>query len=464
MIDNLLHSLMYLVECASFLVTAQIGTFVNPHSGGGKINAVARDDRVLLIDIDDYRVASTQLGVTMIIEPVVKGVVARSAHPYGCQQAIRNQINYVSSAEPIVGGPKKVLILGASSGFGLASRISLAFGGSNADTVGVSFERGPSEKGIGTAGWYNNIFFREEAENNGLIGKNFVGDAFSVQMRQQVIDYIKAEFGGKLDLVVYSLATGVRPDPETGELWRSSIKTIGEPVTGPTINIETDTMEPMTIETATEEEIEATKKVMGGEDWASWIDILSEAGVLAEGCKTVAYSYIGPEATHPIYHRGTLGRAKTHLHATGDQLNDKMAQIGGEAYVSVCKALVTKASVFIPAFSPYILALFKVMKDKGLHEGCIEQMQRLFSQRLYGQEKCVPVDRDRLIRVDDWELDEDVQQQVSQLMAQITPENFTTVGDYQRYKTDFMQLNGFWLEGVDYQARVNMETLKQLAP
>jgi enoyl-[acyl-carrier protein] reductase/trans-2-enoyl-CoA reductase (NAD+) len=296
----------------------------------------------------------------------------------------------------------------------------------------------------------------------GLIGKNFIGDAFSPQMRQQVIEYIKTEFGGQLDLVVYSLATGVRPNPETGELWRSSIKTMGEPVTGPTINIETDTMEQMTIGTATPEEVEDTEKVMGGEDWASWIDILSEAGVLATGCKTVAYSYVGPKATYPIYHQGTLGRAKAHLHATADQLNDKMAEVGGEAYVSVCKALVTKASVFIPAFSPYILALFKVMKDKGVHEGCIEQMQRLYAQRLYGNDKIVPVDDSRLIRVDDWELEHDIQQQVSELMAKITPENFTTMGDYQGYKADFMQLNGFGLEGVDYQADINFETLTQL--
>ncbi|EAS43252.1 enoyl-[acyl-carrier-protein] reductase FabV [Photobacterium profundum] len=398
----------------------------------------------------------------MIIEPVVKGVVARSAHPFGCQQAIRNQINYVRTADPVTDGPKKVLVLGASSGFGLASRISLAFGGSMADTIGISFERGPSEKGVGTAGWYNNIFFREEAEKAGLIGKNFIGDAFSPQMRQQVIEYIKTEFGGQLDLVVYSLATGVRPNPETGELWRSSIKTMGEPVTGPTINIETDTMEQMTIGTATPEEVEDTEKVMGGEDWASWIDILSDAGVLATGCKTVAYSYVGPKATYPIYHQGTLGRAKAHLHATADQLNNKMSEMGGEAYVSVCKALVTKASVFIPAFSPYILALFKVMKDKGVHEGCIEQMQRLYAQRLYGKDKIVPVDDNRLIRVDDWELEDDIQQQVSELMAKITPENFTTMGDYQGYKTDFMQLNGFDLEGVDYQADISFETLTQL--
>ncbi|PSW06891.1 enoyl-ACP reductase FabV [Photobacterium lipolyticum] len=400
----------------------------------------------------------------MIITPVIKGVVARSAHPLGCQQAVRNQINYVKSVAPIDNGPKKVLILGASSGFGLASRIALAFGGAQADTIGVSFERGPCEKGVGTAGWYNNIFFRQEAEKAGLIGKNVIGDAFSPQTRQQVIDYIRTEFDGKLDLVVYSLATGVRPDPETGEMWRSSIKAIGEPVTGPTINLETDTMEQMTIESALEHEIEATEKVMGGEDWASWIDILSEAGVLAEGCKTVAYSYIGAKSTYPIYHQGTLGRAKMHLHATSNTLNDKLAAIGGSAHVSVCKALVTKASVFIPAFSPYILALFKVMKDKGLHEGCIEQMQRLFSERLYGTEHTVPVDSQRLIRIDDWELSDDVQQEVASLMNQITHDNFAQIGDYHGYKSDFMQLNGFDLKGVDYQSDICIDSLQRLMP
>ncbi|WP_246033075.1 enoyl-ACP reductase FabV [Shewanella canadensis] len=400
----------------------------------------------------------------MIIKPIVKGVVARNAHPTGCKQAIINQINYVKAEKPIVNGAKKVLILGASSGFGLASRISLAFGGASADTIGVSFERGPSEKGIGTAGWYNNIFFREEAEKQGLIAKNFVGDAFSPQTREQVIDYIKSEFGGKLDLVIYSLATGVRPDPVTGELWRSSIKTIGEPVTGPTINIETDTMEQMTVGTATDEEIDATEKVMGGDDWASWIEILSEADVLDKGCKTLAYSYIGAKSTYPIYHQGTLGRAKTHLHATGDMLNNKLAKIGGTAHVSVCKALVTKASVYIPAFSPYILALYKVMKEKGLHEGCIEQMQRLFAQRVYGDKSAIPVDNQRLIRIDDWELDAGVQSEVDKLIAKIAPDNFALVGDYQGYKTDFMQLNGFELPGVDYQARVDFDSLCQLQP
>ncbi|WP_432459886.1 enoyl-ACP reductase FabV [Agarivorans sp. QJM3NY_25] len=400
----------------------------------------------------------------MIIKPIVKGVVARSAHPYGCQQSIKNQIDYVRATSKVLNGPKKVLILGASSGFGLASRIALAFGGANADTIGVSFERGPSEKGVGTAGWYNNIYFRQQAEAKGLIAKNFVGDAFSAQMREQVIDYIKHNFGGKVDLVVYSLATGVRPNPETGELWRSAIKTTGEAVTGPTINIETESMQQMTVETATEQEIYATEKVMGGEDWISWINILEDAKVLAYGCKTVAYSYIGPKATYPIYHKGTLGRAKAHLQASADQLHQQLATMGGAAYVSVCKALVTKASVFIPTFSPYMLALFKVMKARGTHEGCIEQMQRLFSQRLYNDENTVVVDPQRLIRIDDWELDPQTQQEVAALMAQITPENFKEVGDYQGYINDFMQLNGFALAGVDYQADISLGELLALKP
>ncbi len=400
----------------------------------------------------------------MVIEPIIKGVVARNAHPIGCQQAILNQIEYVEKGAPITEGPKKVLILGASSGFGLASRISLAFGGAAADSIGVSFERGPSEKGVGTAGWYNNIFFREEAEKQGLIAKNFVGDAFSETTRAQVIDYIKSEFGGSVDLVVYSLATGARPNPETGELWRSAIKTLGEPVTGPTINIETDTMEQMTVGSATEEEAVATEKVMGGEDWASWVAILSDAGVLGKGCKTLAYSYIGAKSTYPIYHQGTLGKAKMHLHATADELNHQMAKSGGSAHVAVCKALVTKASVYIPAFSPYILALYKVMKANGTHEGCIEQMQRLFSQRVYGNLSTSSVDEQRLIRIDDWELEEETQRQVDKLIEQITPDNFMTVGDYQGYKNDFMQLNGFDLPNVDYQADVDFDALCQLKP
>jgi enoyl-[acyl-carrier protein] reductase/trans-2-enoyl-CoA reductase (NAD+) len=403
-------------------------------------------------------------GSLMIIKPIVKGVVARSAHPTGCQKMIKDQICYVKSTPSISKGAKKVLVLGASSGFGLASRIALAFGGSSADTLGVSFERGPSDKGIGTAGWYNNIFFRQEAEQAGLIAKNIVGDAFSTAVRAQVIEFIKTEFGGQVDLVIYSLATGVRPDPATGKLWRSSIKTTGIPLIGDTVNLETDTMEKMTVDAATTTEIEDTIKVMGGEDWASWIDILSEAGVLTKGCKTVAYSYIGAESTYPIYHHGTLGLAKKHLHATADTLNTKLTAQGGSAHVVVCKALVTKASVFIPAFSPYILALYRVMKNKGLHEGCIQQMQRLFAEHIYTKNKIIPVDPDRLIRIDDWELNKKVQQEVNQLMTRINHDNFKQLGDYSGYKTEFMQLNGFDVAGIDYQADIDFQAVLALTP
>lgn len=397
----------------------------------------------------------------MIIQPIIKGQVAKSCHPIGCGKAVADQIDYVRQARQIEAGPKKVLVLGASSGFGLASRISLAFGGANADTIGVAFERGPSERGVGTAGWYNLIQFKQEAEKQGLVAKNFVGDAFSPDMRRSVADYIKTEFGGSVDLVVYSLATGVRPDPQTGKLIRSSIKTVGEPMTGYTVNLEKDCLEESVLEAASEQEIADTVKVMGGEDWEEWIDFLSGEGVLANGCQTLAYSYIGSDITYQIYHEGTLGHAKTHLQATADKLDAKLKAVGGQAHVAVCKALITKASVFIPAFSPYILALFKVMKDMGLHEGCIEQMQRLYADCIYQADGEVRVDEHRLVRVDDWELREDVQQKVRAILEKMTPDNFKTLGDYEGYKTDFMKLNGFGLDHVDYAQDVDLESLRK---
>ena len=398
----------------------------------------------------------------MIIQPIIKGQVAKTCHPLGCATAVKDQIAFVRQAEPIVNGPKKVLVLGASSGFGLASRISLAFGGAKADTIGVAFERGPSEKGIGTAGWYNLITFEKEAKKEGLIAKNFVGDAFSPAVRQSVVEFIKTEFGGSVDLVVYSLATGVRPDPQTGELIRSSIKAIGEPITGYTVNLEKDCFEESTLGAATEKEIEDTVKVMGGEDWEEWINYLSDEGVLAEGCQTFAYSYIGSELTYRIYHEGTLGRAKAHLQKTADQLNARLKTINGQAHVAVCKALVTKASVFIPAFSPYILALFRVMKAKGLHEGCSEQMQRLYRDCVYRKGGKVLTDENRLVRVDDWELRDDVQEEVRKIVAAMTPENFKQMGDYEGYKSDFLKLNGFDLDGVDYAQDVDMKDLEAM--
>ncbi len=392
----------------------------------------------------------------MHIEPVIKGVVARSAHPLGCEQAVLQQINYVKSCRPITHGPKRVLILGASSGFGLAARIALTFGGSEADTIGVSFEKTPSEKGVGSAGWYNNLFFKQQAEQAGRVAVNIDGDVFSSSVREQVIEAIETYFEGEVDLVIYSIASGMRPKPNSDQYWRSAIKPIGEAVSGATILLENDTWVETTIAPANDEEIESTLKVMGGEDWENWIDTLINTESIAQGCKTIAFSYIGPQITHPIYLDGTLGRAKIDLHQTSHSLNLKLSNYGGGAYATVCKALVTKASVFIPNLSPYIVALYKVMKEKETHEGCIEQMQRLFSEKLSSKGK-VPVDGERLIRMDDWELNPDTQQKVADLLEKMDQYNFKQLGDYKGFKQEFMQLNGFDFDCVDYAQEINID-------
>ncbi len=304
----------------------------------------------------------------MIIEPQIKGVVAKAAHPYGCEQAVLSQIQYVKSQEPITHAPKRVLILGASSGFGLAARIALAFGGAKADTIGVSFERPPAESKTASAGWYNDHYFKTHAQAQGNIAVNIHGDAFSKDVRNQVIEAIETYFEGEVDLIVYSLATGVRPNPETGEMWRSAIKPIGEDIKGSSVMLENDAWLDSTLPAATEQEIDDTIKVMGGDDWESWIDTLINSESIAQGCQTVAFSYVGPEVTHPIYLDGTLGRAKIDLHQTSHSLNLKLANFDGGAYATVCKALVTKASVFIPGLTPYMLALYRVMKEQGTHE------------------------------------------------------------------------------------------------
>ncbi|KKD61386.1 trans-2-enoyl-CoA reductase [Grimontia sp. AD028] len=398
----------------------------------------------------------------MIIQPQIQGVVARSCHPFGCQAAVSEQIaksrTQQSSSDAL---PKRVLILGASSGFGLASRIALAFGPAKADTIGVSFERGVSDKGIGSAGWYNNIFFHQAAEQEGLVSTNIVGDAFSSETREQVAKAIEQELGGQVDLVVYSLATGIRPNPETGEFWRSAIRPVGETVEGYSVNLEKNSLDKVSLPPATEQEIDETVKVMGGEDWLSWMQFLNERNLLAKGCETVAYSYIGPEHTHAIYHKGTLGLAKTHLHHTRDDINTLLESIEGNANIAVCKALVTKASVFIPGLTPYLLALYRVMKAKGLHEGCIEQMNRLFYRKW---QDAADRDAEGLIRIDDWELRNDIQREVNALLAEMTPENFENIGDYQGVLDEFLQLNGFAFPSVDYNQDVDIEALKALHP
>lgn len=397
----------------------------------------------------------------MLISPQLTGNIARNCHPPGCKAYLQQQAEYIQQQAPI-NGAKKVLILGASSGFGLASRLSLALGG-GADTVGVSFERGPNEKGLGSAGWYNNIFCKELAEQKGLIAKNFIGDAFDPAMRSQVIDFIKQEFAGKVDLVIYSLATGKRKT-ESGQ-WQSVLKTTDKPLHGLSINLETEQLEPQTVELASADEVEATTKVMGGDEWRNWIDALQQAEVLAPACKTIAYSYVGPERTAAIYRDGTIGRAKQHLHVTAQELNKQLqTQVGGNAYACVCKALVTKASVYIPVMSPYIALLYQVMKEQQIHEECIEQTYRLFSQHLYPSDGQVRLDEFNQLRIDDLELSPQVQQEIDSRYPSITADNFKSTTDFTGYKTAFLRLNGFAVDGVDYQVPCDIEALSQLKP
>lgn len=391
----------------------------------------------------------------MIIKSVIDGVVARTAHPLGCKEAVRQQIEYAESSQQIVDGPKRVLIIGGSSGFGLASRIALTFGGSKADTISVSFEKGPSEKGVGTAGYYNNHYFKKFAEQAGRTAINIQGDAFSPETKAQVVEAIETYFEGEVDLVVYSLASGIRHD--SGNVWRSVIKPIGEPVSGSTLVLENDQWQDSTLTPASAEEVDATVKVMGGEDWEAWIDALINSESIGSGCKTIAFSYIGPCVTHPIYLEGTLGAAKADLHQTSHSLNLKLANFDGGAYATVCKALVTKASAYIPGFSPYITALFKVMKEKGTHEGCIEQMQRLFTTKLYNVDH-VPVDNERLIRIDNFELDPETQKEVTELLAQLNETNFMQLSDYEGFKREFLNLNGFGFDNVDYTEKVDIDS------
>ena len=411
----------------------------------------------------------------MIIKPMVRSNMCLNAHPIGCAKEVENQIEFVKAQKAKRGtkslkeggnGPKFVLVLGCSTGYGLASRISAAFE-YGADTIGVSFEKAGTETKGGTPGWYNNLAFDRAAKAEGLFTETFSADAFSHETRKMIIEEAK-KAGKKFDLVVYSLASPVRSDPdkvdpnsETGAhvLYKSVIKPIGKTYAGNGIDILTNTLKQSAAEPANEDEIANTVKVMGGEDWQLWIDQLSAAGVLAEGCRTVAYSYIGPELSHAIYRDGTIGQAKKHLEATAHSLNEKLSkELGGAAYVSVNKGLVTRSSAVIPIISLYLSILFKVMKAKGTHEGCIEQMERLFAERLYTGENSsagkVPVDEENRIRVDDWEMQPDVQAEVDKLMAKVNNDNIAEICDLDGYKHDFYATNGFDVEGVDYTADV----------
>ncbi len=387
----------------------------------------------------------------MIIEPRMRGFICLTAHPNGCEQNVKNQIEYVKSKGKI-DGAKRVLVIGASTGFGLASRISSAFG-CDAATIGIFFEKPASEGKTATPGWYNSAAFENEAHNAGLYAKSINGDAFSKEVKQQTMEMIKSDLG-QVDLIIYSLASPVRMHPETGVLHRSTLKPIGSTFTNKTVDFHTGNVSEVSIEPATQEDIDNTVKVMGGEDWLMWIQELKAAGLLANEATTIAYSYIGPAVTEAVYRKGTIGRAKDHLEATAFTITDNLKDINGKAYVSVNKALVTQASSAIPVIPLYISLLYKIMKSNLVHEGCIEQIQRLYSERLFtGKE--VPTDTSGRIRIDDWEMREDVQAKVSDLWSKATTESLPEIGDLEGYKQDFLNLFGFRFKGVDYNADTN---------
>lgn len=391
----------------------------------------------------------------MIIEPRMRGFICLTAHPDGCAQNVKNQIKHVTSKGKIEGA-KNVLVIGASTGFGLASRITSAFA-CDAATIGVFFEKPPMEGKTATPGWYNSAAFEKEATAAGLYAKSINGDAFSNEIKEQTIALIKKDLG-QVDLVIYSLASPVRLHPTTGILHRSVLKPIGQTFSNKTVDFHTGNVTQVSIDPANQEDIDNTVVVMGGEDWSMWINAMKDAGVLADGFQTLAYSYIGPEVTEAVYRKGTIGRAKDHLEATAFQITDALADVNGKAYVSVNKALVTQASSAIPVIPLYISLLYKIMKASGIHEGCIEQMQRLYQDRLYNP-KGIALDDKGRIRIDDWEMREDVQEQVAALWKIATTENLNEIGDLAGYKQDFLNLFGFGFDGVDYTADANEMTL-----
>ncbi|MCH3884809.1 enoyl-ACP reductase FabV [Tenacibaculum aquimarinum] len=386
----------------------------------------------------------------MIIEPRTRGFICLTSHPTGCAQNVKDQIEYIKSKGKIEGA-KRVLVLGSSTGFGLASRIASAFG-SDAATIGVFFDKPATAGRPGSPGFYNTAAFEQEANKAGLYAKSINGDAFSNEVKEQVVNLIKEDLG-QIDLVIYSLASPVRTHPTSGKRFKSVLKPIGEVFTNKTVDFHTGKVSEISINPAEGEDVENTITVMGGEDWKMWMDALQAENLLAEGIKTVAYSYIGPEVTKPVYRNGTIGAAKDHLEATAFTITDDLKSIGGKAYVSVNKALVTQASSAIPVIPLYISLLFKVMKEKGIHEGCIEQIQRLYSERLFGGD--LALDAKGRIRVDDWEMREDVQAEISELWKKATTENLSEIGDLEEYSNEFFKLFGFKVPGIDYDADVN---------
>ncbi|MCB1679304.1 MAG: trans-2-enoyl-CoA reductase family protein [Halioglobus sp.] len=387
----------------------------------------------------------------MIIKPRVRGFLCTTTHPAGCEANVRKQMDYVLSRGPIDGGPRRVLVIGASTGYGLASRIVAAFG-AGADTLGIFFEKEGTEKKPGTAGWYNSAAFHKFAQAEGLYAKSINGDAFSDAIKRRAIDTIRADMG-QVDLVVYSLAAPRRQHPVTGVVHNSTLKPIGSDTTQKGVNTDRQEVQDFHLQAATPEEIDDTVAVMGGEDWQMWIEALDQAGVLAEGAKTTAYTYIGEKLTWDIYWHGTIGAAKKDLDKRVIDIRERLAARGGDARVAVLKAVVTQASAAIPAMPIYLALLFKVMKARGTHEGCIEQVDGLFRESLYAEHPCLD-DAGRL-RADRRELDPAVQAEVAALWQDIDTHNLRELSDFDGYRREFLQLFGFEVDGVDYEADVD---------
>lgn len=385
----------------------------------------------------------------MTVVPKIRGFICTTAHPDGCARHVAEQIAVVKNRGPISGGPKKVLVIGSSTGYGLSSRIAAAFG-CGADTIGVFFEKPGDVDRTGTAGWYNTAAFEKEAAAAGLYARSFNGDAFSDAMKAEVIAAIKADLG-QVDCIIYSLASPRRTHPKTGETLKSVLKPIGRSYTNKNLNTNTGVVDEITIEPATDDDVPQTVAVMGGEDWEMWIDALLAENLIAPGAQTLAYSYIGPELTWPIYKNGTIGKAKEDLERVQRVLDAKLSALGGKAWVSVNKALVTQASSAIPVVPLYISLLYKVMKAAGTHEDCIQQMDRMFRERLYHGASPQPDECGR-IRLDDWEMAPEVQEPVIRSWHQVTTENLAELGDLAGYQTSFLRLFGFGLDGVDYEA------------
>ncbi|MCB1755219.1 MAG: trans-2-enoyl-CoA reductase family protein [Gammaproteobacteria bacterium] len=384
----------------------------------------------------------------MIIKPKIRGFICTTAHPAGCAENVRTQIEYVKKQGGLTDGPARVLVIGSSSGYGLSSRIAAAFG-AGASTIGVFFEKPATEKKTATAGWYNAAAFDAEAHKAGLYAKSLNGDAFSHEAKAKTVALIQQDLG-QVDLVVYSLASPVRKMPDSGEVVRSSLKPIGKPYKSTAIDTNKDEIIEAVVEPATEQEIKDTVTVMGGEDWELWMQALEAGGVLAEGCKTVAYSYIGSDITWPIYWDGALGKAKQDLDRAAAGLDSRLQAVHGQANIGVLKSVVTQASAAIPVMPLYLAMCFRIMREKGLHEGCMEQVYRLFDTGLYGDS--AQIDDKNRYRMDDLELRDDVQDACRELWPRITTENLFELTDYQFYKDEFLGLFGFGLDNVDYEA------------